>query len=196
MTNRFLFKDSAKIFALLVLLATASAAAQQADTLREFGAVVTKVSTLRNGTALIIGGRGGWIIDRAYAVGIEGYMLMNNIEARIPDTSGNHLLTFSYGGLDLEYSPSLGNSFSWTLQVLVGAGSIGHKEIPYLDRRQYHDPFFVLEPSLTVEMGLMKILRLGFGAGYRGVGGLKSALASGKELSGPSASLSLKIGFL
>jgi hypothetical protein len=161
-----------------------------------YGALVSRIGLVRNSTAVFVGGRGGWIVVNTFSIGIGGYMLMNDVSARIPDTSGNHLMTLEYGGLDLEYSSRISDSYSLTLQALIGAGSIGHKEIPYLNRRQYHDPFFVFEPSLSIEIGVTRILRIGIGACYREVAWLKSDLASSADLSGPSGLLSLKFGFL
>ena len=161
-----------------------------------YGAVVSRIGLVRNSPAVFVGGRGGWIVGHTLAIGIGGYMLVNDVSARIPDTSGNHVMTMDYGGLDLEYGSQISDSYSLTVQALIGAGSIGHKEIPYLNRRQYHDPFLVFEPSLSIEIGITKIFRIGIGAGYREVAWLKSDLASSADLSGPSGFLSLKFGFL
>jgi hypothetical protein len=160
-----------------------------------YGVVVSRIGLVRNSTAVFVGGRGGWIVNHTFAIGLGGYMLMNDVSARIPDTSSNRLISLEYGGLDLEYISPIGDCFL-TLQTLVGAGSIGHKEIPYLNRRQYHDPFFVFEPSLNIEIGVTKIFRIGIGASYREVAWLNSRLASSADLSGPSGFLSLKLGFL
>jgi hypothetical protein len=190
------YSVSWKILVAILLTVSASAFAQDTDSSKAYGAVVARLSSVRNATAFLIGGRGGWIIDRTFGVGIGGYMLANNVGARIPDTSGNHWMTLSYGGVDLEYVSAINDSYFLTLQVLIGAGSISHEEIPYLDRRQYHDPFFVIEPGVSLEIGVTKIFRIGIGASYRQVAWLKSNLASSADVSGPSALLSLKVGFL
>jgi hypothetical protein len=196
MKNQASYFFSSEIIAALLLLASTSAFAQFPDSVKAYGAVVSRISTLRNTTAITIGGRGGWIIDHTYGIGIGGYMLANNVDARKPDTSGNHWMTLSYGGVDLEYVSAINDSYFLTLQALIGAGSISHEEIPYLDRRQYHDPFFVFEPGVGIEIGVTKIFRIGIGASYRQVAWLKSNLASSADVSGPSAFLSLKVGFL
>lgn len=185
-----------KILAVSLLFTVMPASAQNTEPSSVYGTVISNAGTVRNSAALFIGGRGGWIFDHTYAVGIEGYMLMNNIDARIPDTSGNHYLTMSYGGIELEYIAPFGGFSYLTFHTLIGGGSISHKEIPYLDRRQYHDPFAVVEPSVSIEVAAANIFRIGMGASYRQVAWLKSSLATQEELSGPSAFLFFKVGFL
>lgn len=187
--------NSLRILAALLLLNTVPALAQNAESSGEYATVVSNTGMVRNTRALFIGGRGGWTFDHTYAIGIGGYTLLNDIQARIPDTSGNYLMTMSYGGFDLEYSSSIGESYYVTIQTLVGAGSIGHKETVYLNPRQYHDPFFVFEPSVSVEIAVTKIFRIGIGASYREVASLESNIASNSDLSGASGFLSLKVGF-
>ena len=162
----------------------------------EYGAVVSRIGSVRNSTAVFVGGRGGWIVGHTFSIGIGGYMLMNDVSARIADTSGNRLMTLEYGGLDLEYILPIDGFYFMTLQMLVGAGSISHREIPYLNRKQYHDPFFVFEPGFNIEIGVTKNFRIGIGISCREVAWLKSDLASSADLSGPSGFLSLKFGFL
>jgi hypothetical protein len=149
-----------KNLAVLLLFFTVPALAQNGHPGSVYGTVVSKIATVRNTTALFVGGRGGWIFDHKFAVGIEGYMLLNNVKARIPDSSGNRYLTTDYGGVDLEYFVSVGDRYYLTVQTLIGGGSIGHKEIPYLDRRQYHDPFLVLEPSAGLEAAVREFSEL------------------------------------
>lgn len=183
------------ILTVVQLLLVAHSSAQDADNVKEFGAVISKAGTVRNKSALFIGGQGGWNFDRSFAVGIGGYMMLNNIVARVPDSLGNHDLTLSYGGVTLDYLVPIGESFYAVVQMLIGGGAIGHKETRYLDRRQYHDPFFIVEPGITIDMAISKIFRIGIGASYRGTAWLKSDLATQSELNSFSGNLSLKAGF-
>jgi hypothetical protein len=195
MTMQYMFSSSLRILAVLLLLETMPAFAQNTESSGEYGTLVSNIGLVRNTKALFIGGRGGWSFDHTFAIGVGGYTLLNDINARIPDTSGNHLMTMSYGGVDLEYISSIGDSYYLTIQALVGTGAIGHKETVYLNPRQYHDPFFVFEPSVSVEIMVTKIFRIGIGASYREVALLESNLASRADLCGASGFLSLKVGF-
>jgi hypothetical protein len=162
----------------------------------EYGAISSIVGSVRNTTAVLVGGRGGWILSPSFSMGIAGYTLVNDISGRQPDTAGNRLMTLSYGGIDLEYTFALSESLYLTFQELIGAGSISHRESPYHNPKQYHDPFAVFEPSVSLEVGVSKIFRIGIGASYREVEWLDSNIATRADLGGPSGFLFLKIGFL
>jgi hypothetical protein len=179
---------------IILLVAPVILFGQNTESVGVYGALDARVSTVRNTTAILAGGRGGWIFDRSFGVGIGGYMLTNHVRAGVQDTSGNSWMTLSYGGLDLEYASSYNDAISVTYQALVGAGSISHDEIPYLDRRQYHDPFFVFEPGIGIELAVSRIFSLGLSVNYRFVGFLSSPLATNSELGGPEANLGLKVG--
>ena len=185
----------AVLLTVLIPVSITHVVAQDAGEGREFGAVISKVGNVRNSTALFAGGQGGWILDHHLAIGLGGYTLLNDVSARVPDTLGNRNLTFSYGGATFEYTYPSGDSFYAIFQMLLGGGAVGHKESPYIDRRQYQDPCFVVEPNVTLEVAVSKMFRIGVGAGYRQVLLLKSNLATSSDLSSISGSLSLKVGF-
>ncbi len=179
----------------LQILFVVSSFAQGAGSQKIFGDVTSTVTTLRNSSAVLIGGQGGWMVSRTLALGIEGFTLVNNVESRVPDTLGDRSLTFNYGGVTFGYVLPFAGSYDAVFQALVGGGSISHKETPYRDRRQYHDPFLVIEPRVMVETPISKVFRLGIGASYRRIALLTSSLATQSELSGISATVSLKVGF-
>ena len=159
---------------ILVLVVSGAGYAQESKhstdgTTGEYGVVVSSVGSVRNTSAILLGGRGGWIVSPTFAIGIAGYTLMNDVSARLPDTSGNRKMTMSYGGVDLQYTFAINDTWFLTFQELIGAGSISHKESPYLNKKQYHDPFAVFEPSVSIEVGVTKIFRIGIGASYREV---------------------------
>jgi hypothetical protein len=57
----------------------ASLLRQRIESSGMFGTLDSWVSTVRNATAFMFGGRGGWIFDHTYAIGIGGYILTNHI---------------------------------------------------------------------------------------------------------------------
>ncbi|HEY6952938.1 MAG TPA: hypothetical protein VI758_11055 [Bacteroidota bacterium] len=196
---KFSFQRDVSLFIVVLCIVTSASFAQDNQNSAsvssgEFGAIDTRIGTVRNATAIFVGGRGGWIINQAVAIGIGGYALVNNVPARIPDTSGNHLLTMAYGGIDVEYNLLTTGSLRITFEELLGAGSISHEEIPYLNHRQYHDPFLVFEPGLSAEFKVTRILSVGAGVSHRVVFLLSSKLASNAELGSPSGFVSLNVG--
>ncbi len=190
-----LWRTRACLLGSLQVFAAAFSVAQEAHNPGIFGAVTSDVTTLRGATAVFAGGEGGWMLGRSFGLGIAGHTLLNDIESRVADTLGNHGLTLSYGGVTFAYVLPLEGPFDAVLGALVGGGSISHNEVPYIDRRQYHDPFLVIEPRVSVEASLSKIFRIAVGASYRQVAWLRSSLATQSELSGVSGNLTLKVGF-
>ena len=56
------------------------------------------------------------------------------------------------------------------------------------------DRFFVVEPTVNAELNLMSFMRLDIGAGYRVVSGVSEWGYSNSDVSGASASATLKFG--
>ena len=89
-----------KIFILLLLL-TGSALAQEnsfiepdVSSVKGFGAVVTKYSSLNNYDAFTIGGRGGWIFDNSIILllRLEHHNIIHVVNVNItPKISFNHV---------------------------------------------------------------------------------------------------------
>ena len=72
-----------------------------------YGALVVKVTGINGETAILVGGRGGWIINHTFVLGGGGYGLVNNLRPDDPGSflfpDGETLLNFGYGGLELAY---------------------------------------------------------------------------------------------
>ena len=158
-----------------------------------YGAPEVRLGTVRDIAGVFVGGRGGWVFDRAYAVGLGGYILTTNVNARSPDSTGQNRVGTSYGGLDFEYFVSTDGLFHVTAQTLVGAGAVSYRQQPYTNQRPRLDSFFILEPGLMLNVVVTKIVRVGLGVSYRFVQGLSSHLATNSDLTGPSANLTLRV---
>ncbi|MBK7412700.1 MAG: hypothetical protein IPI29_09130 [Ignavibacteria bacterium] len=66
-----------------------------------FGALVVKVGAMDGETAVLFGGRGGWVINRTFVIGGGGYGytdMMHHNQSSPADTG----ISFGYGGLELE----------------------------------------------------------------------------------------------
>lgn len=159
----------------------------------EFGTVVVNVGTVGGSSAVLVGGRGGWILDQTFAIGGAGYILTSNVKTRSVDSLGNNLLTMSYGGLHLEYQLLSDGPIHLAFQGLVGAGAAGYHEASYTNPREHFDGFFVVEPSVNAAIDVAEVFRIGAGVSYRSVHWLNSQLASNSDLSGPSVGMTLSI---
>ncbi|MBM2841488.1 MAG: hypothetical protein HW412_2016, partial [Bacteroidetes bacterium] len=97
-------------FLFLVIVFSVSAFAQE-QTLFDikdvehggYGAFVVKFCSVNNEFGVLVGGRGGWIIDHTFAIGGAGYGLANNVHSRVAGPLGERCVNFGYGGLALEY---------------------------------------------------------------------------------------------
>jgi hypothetical protein len=195
-----MMKTFAVVFLALTFAAVASA---QEETLicgniesGGFGGPAVKVTTINGEGAVMIGGRGGWIINHTFVLGGGGYGLVNDISATVPDAAdGFRYVDLGYGGLDLEYITTSDRLVHLSIGLLVGGGGVRYKGDRVTDDRRSMDGFFVAEPSLTVNLNVTRFFRIGAGASYRYVNGVNGGgITSDADLSGASAMLTLKFG--
>jgi hypothetical protein len=86
-------------------------------------------------------------------------------------------MDFSYGGLILEYVNNPNKLTHFTGSVLMGAGSVSYSGGVYgfpegVNWYRENSTYFIVEPSLGIDVNLIKYLRMGVGVSYRlAVGG-------------------------
>lgn len=149
---------------------------------------VIKFSEINNQFAALVGGRAGFIINRALVVGIEGYGLVNEIKVSTPR---NRLLDFGYGGLLLGYVNRSQKLVHLSINTLIGGGGL-HYRPDYYD--EWIDAVFVCEPGADLIINITKHFRIGLGGSYRFVSGVDLPGLDNGDLDGPSASLVFKFG--
>ncbi len=161
-----------------------------------FGGPMIQVTKINGEGAILVGGRGGWIINHSFVLGGGGYGLANDISAKVPDAvNGFRHIDLGYGGLDLEYIAASDRLVHLSVGLLVGGGGVRYKNEDAMNDHRSMDGFFVAEPSLTVNCNVTRFFRIGAGASYRYVNGVNAGgITSDAELSGVSATLILKFG--
>ena len=140
-----------------------------------YGAFTIGYTKIDNRDALIMGGRGEWVIGHGFGLGIAGYGFMNDPIYDVV-TDLNYSLAGGYGGLIME--PII---FGWfpvhlTVPILIGAGGVANTSY----RTNWNDPyeywdgyledasaFFVAEPGLELEFNLVRFMRVALCASYR-----------------------------
>ncbi|RPI02095.1 MAG: hypothetical protein EHM64_14620 [Ignavibacteriae bacterium] len=190
-----------KFIVLLLVVFSVSAFAQEQTLISGeiesggFGGPVLKMTNINGENAVMIGGRGGWIINHSFILGGAGYGVVSDVKAKVTDGIYQYI-EMGYGGLDLEYIASSNDLVHLSIGVLVGGGGIGYKlnEMDGFNSSNDKNAFFVLEPSVSANLNVTTYFRIAAGASYRYVSGLKSALSTNGDLSGPSANLTLKFG--
>jgi hypothetical protein len=191
-----------RILIILTLLALAGAAAAQERTLvggkvehGGFGAPAVRFTQINDQFGVLVGGRGGWIINHTFVIGGGGYGLANKVEANAPDS----VITFGYGGGELEWIINSDDLLHFTVYALVGAGGITIQE-DFWDNGgnnggdHHGDGLFVGDLTANLELNIATWFRVNFGAGYRLVSGVEIPGYSNSDFGGPSGHLTLKFG--
>jgi len=126
-----------------------------------------KFSAVDGRFANFVGLRGGILLNDKFLIGVGGYGL----------TNVRTLPPMGYGGLVLEYSPKSNRMVHFSVGGLVGGGGASGVS------------FFAAEPEARLRVNITRWFRLGFGGGYRFIGG---AGCANSILRGPVATLSVE----
>jgi hypothetical protein len=192
------------IFTAIALGMTTAAAAQEHTlingnvAIRAFGEPVAKYAWINEQSSLLAGGRGGVILNRSFVIGGAGYGLVNDVHGSPTGVGGPLALRFGYGGGTIEYIMMPDAVAHMSITSLVGAGGtswVESRNRGFDDDRQVgrSDAFFVFEPGLNLEVNLTHGIRVNVGATYRLLSGVEQAGLRDSDLSGPSATFSVKL---
>jgi hypothetical protein len=160
-----------------------------------FGGPVVKFTEIDDRFGVLVGGRGGWIINGSLVIGGGGYALANvgsfeNLTNGAGDPGG---LEMAYGGLEFGYVHRPDDRVHVSLGLLIGAGGVtwnpdGQAGGPA------DDAFFVFEPELDVVLTATGFLRVALGASYRLTQGVELFDLDDADLSGLAGLVMLKFG--
>jgi len=122
--------------------------------------------------AFISGGRGGWLIDHHFTIGLGGYGFISNINHDGPylPTIDNYSLGGGYGGLLIEPIIAPFNPVHISFPVLIGGGgAVVIDEMSYHGYNDYYPyaAYFVLEPGIDIEVNVVKFFRIALNVSYR-----------------------------
>lgn len=155
-----------------------------------------KGTQLDGDLAFLIGGKGGWLINRKFTIGFAGYgnipskdytglSYYYNEDSIIYDSKLSRFL--GYGGLYLEYIINPLDLIHFTGSVLLGGGGVSYSKMGNMNGNMnkwdedYNmnnidsypsQGFFVIEPELSVEMNITKFAKIGVAASYRFMRGI------------------------
>ena len=180
---------------LVVLIFAPSAFAGRQETLIRgriqhgyFGGVVSKFTTVNDNFELLLGGRGGWIIDRTFSIGLAGYGLVSRVADEYEPVSRPVRIDFGYGGVEFAYIANSNRLIHYEVSTLIGGGVI-HYAI-HGDEELQDDGFVVLEPGAAVVLNITTFCRASAGVSYRWVSAVDfEEPLSSREMSGPAMSL-------
>jgi hypothetical protein len=148
---------------------------------------------------LFVGGRGGWILNHTFAVGLGGYGLVNSATWDKSSLDAVPRLTMGYGGLEIEVIINSDKIVHFSIHSLIGYGAVDYLDNDYLkeyspDTWKSADAFFVAEPALNVELNVTTFFRLGIGVCYRYVSGVELAGITNEDISGFGGNIVFKFG--
>ena len=174
---------------------------------RGFGALETKYSEINTDHTIIVGAKGGVIINKHFTVGLAGYGMSSINKFDGIDPNQELYLYGGYAGLLLGYNIFPKEIIHINFPVLIGAGGFHVSDRNYYQEirndneiRTEHSiensSALVIEPGIEVEINVTKFFRIGLGSSYRLVSGvtLDRNNITDSDLSNWSTHASLKFG--
>jgi hypothetical protein len=148
-----------------------------------YGGPFVKVGELEGQTAVMMGGKGGWLINHTITLGIAGCGMVNAPTQKYINADNEEVeasLRFGYGGFYLEYINNPASVVHINANVLFGWGGIIFDEEgdwggfnntdnnnDDFEKKNPNVSYFVIEPSIGVEMNVTSFFRIGLDASYR-----------------------------
>jgi len=188
------------IFALLIVFTCKISAQEQtllSGTITHggYGGPEVKFTQIGDNFGVLVGGKGGWIVNHTFVIGGGGYGLVNNIETDYIYNNQRTVLNFGYGGLILEYIQNPDQILHYTFSALVGGGGINYRFRNGGDLGTHGTKtFFILEPAANAEVNISTFFRVNLGISYRLLSNVEFDRFNQDDLGGISANLTLKFG--
>ncbi len=190
-----------KIILLLILVITAGVSAEERTLLSGqvehggFGGPDLRLTTINGNITLLMGGRGGWIINHRFVLGGGGCGVVENVKAK-RFTGDSLYVNFGYGGGFLEWVMRSDDLLHVTFSTFLGGGNVmlsgDHHAAD--EASNSHDGVFVGELNANLELNVVTWFRINFGAGYRYVSGVSTTGFKNSDFGGPTGTVVLKFG--
>ena len=136
-----------------------------------FGAVAFKGGDYLDQTLVMGGIRGGWIINRAIAMGFEGWGIIPTVRLTDVYPFSDVIVLGGYGGFFIEPIFFSNEIVHFTLPVSAGAGWMGYQEtapnFDYYGTVVSEDVYWYVEPGIALELNVSRHFRMDFGVSKR-----------------------------
>jgi hypothetical protein len=161
-----------------------------------YGAPVVSYTRFAGRDGLLIGGRGGWVINHQLVIGGGGFGLAAPSRQEASGDLADYRHSFGYGGLWLEYLIAPMNMVHASVGTLVGGGGISYQRYrpEALMKTVESSGVFVLDPVAAVEVNVTNHLRFAVQGGYRVVRGVELTSLGNRQASGVTLGAAVKIG--
>jgi len=137
-----------------------------------YGAVTTGYTKMDGLDALVIGGRGAWVVNHSVGIGLAGYGFMSEQKLDL-ELNDNYQLLGGYGGLMFEFIAMPHSPVHLSFPLVIGAGGVTYAEHDHFVGNDFNtltedtQAFFVVEPGVELELNMLRFMRLAFGVSYR-----------------------------
>jgi hypothetical protein len=170
-------------------------------------APVLKITQLgTNDVGYFFGLRTGFIMNHYFSLGVAANILFNPLDrSRIggydyTTTRGtDSVVNMGYGGILLEYYIFPKSVVHVSIGVLIGGGAVVFQDGNYWQYHKFNpqtlNGFFTLEPEVNVFINITRFFRIGVGATYRYVNGIKDPHVTDAAFSGFGGQLMLQLGW-
>ncbi len=136
-----------------------------------FGAISFKSTTYLDQSMILAGIRGGWIINRAVAMGFEAWGIIPSATLTDVYPLAEVVVLGGYGGFFIEPIILSNKVIHLTFPVSGGAGWLGYQEkfsnFDYYGSIISDDVFWYVEPGAAIEINVSRHFRMDFGASKR-----------------------------
>jgi len=167
-----------------------------------YGAFSIGYTQISGRDAILMGGRGEWVIGHGFGLGAGGYGFVND-PVYVSVDQLNYSLAGGYGGLIIE--PIIMGWFPVhiALPILIGAGGVASTSYSadWQDPYEYWDgyledatAFFVAEGRVELEFNLVRFFRLAVFGGYRYTTDIIMPNTEGDALKGWNFGMTFKFG--
>lgn len=163
------------------------------------GSVVMKYTEFDGTYGVMMGGRGGMIINDTLVIGGGGYGFTRSLKREI--NGEIYELGIGYGGMFLEYHLFPKSLIHFSIGVLGGVGGLQYwqegedDEFDDEDKDYPSDVFWVVEPELNAYINITRFCRLGIGASYRYIDDIDLEGVAEKGFRRMSATLTASFGW-
>ena len=168
-----------------------------------YGALVFKYGDFKDQSLIMMGGRGTWVVNRAFGIGIEGNGIIpvHTYEGIDPAGLQPAYLVGGYGGLVLEPILWSNKLVHVTFPVSGGAGWLGYvrdwgsPDYDPVDSDLYDDDiFWYVEPNASIEMNITRFFRVAAGVTARFAEDVELVNTQSSDFNTFNFSLALKFG--
>ncbi len=138
-----------------------------------YGGLMINYANIADRDAILMGAKGGWIINHSFTLGMGGYGFIT--EPQHDNRLGkDYEFAGGYGGLLLEPIVGAKHPIHLSFPILIGAGGIAYttsyldnEYTNYNDTYEDSDAFFVIEPGVEIEFNVVKFMRFALACSYR-----------------------------